>query len=146
MDKSDKYGWIFFNEDRIIETAFQGHIQELIKDSRFQSLTNIRSEKDWTDKEQSLYDEDEEEFESMIEPGEHPAWHAFHPRTIVDWLASFNIYRFGTYTDSRDRLVLEIEGRLDLKPSQIKDFVNRHFVVDRIAYTQSYWGRKYINL
>lgn len=138
------YGWITPSKN-IIYTGFQNHF-EIINNEEFQiHFPSIKSAEDWKKYESRMQEDDYDDFVSQLDPDEHPGFHNLYQRTMVDELKNNWFYRFGTYVDSRDRVVLEIEGASSSDGSIWKDFVKKNFVVDRIrlGYCRGY---KYIDM
>lgn len=139
------YGWITPSK-KIIETGLYHHFEILENDEFKAAFPEIKSIKNWEDYESELYSEDSAEFESDIEPGEHPGWHNFYARDMKYMLKLRDFYRFGTYLDSSNRIVIEIEGISTLAGAAWRDFVKKNFVVDRLCVRGSYTNTKYFDI
>lgn len=138
------YGWIF-PSGKILYCSFEDHLT-LIDEPEFQEyFPEIKTIKDWHRLEEEMYLEDSALFEAQLDPEEHPAWHRFYARRMRDLLEDQGFYRFGTYKDSKDRLVIEIEGASTSEGAKWRDFVKKNFVVDRLAITGR-WPTRYYDI
>lgn len=125
------YGWITSSGDVLSTRELYKHMDLLTSNAEFvQTFPEFATPEKIQEYQDDIRHEAQQSWSSQLGPDEHPAWHAFNDDCGKDSFYSLvygaGFIRFGTYINSRQELVVELESSVAQLASDKKESLLNH--------------------